>query len=202
MIIFHPDLIRNKHLGQKIDDYHFFSYEVHEALHLSAAEQNILNRCAQLIEEELEGRIDNHSQDVIVDHLQLLLSYSQRYYQRQFNTRSAHNSDLLSRFEQLLKTYYQEGRFAEEGQPPLRYFASELQLSANYLSDLIKKETGYGVKEKIQQFIVDKAKVLLLQTELNINELAYRLGYNYPHYFSRMFKAKTGLSPNQYRKRV
>lgn len=202
MIFFHPDLIRNKQLGQKIDEYHFFSYEVHEALHLSAAEQTILNRCADLIQEELAGRIDDHTQDVIVDHLQLLLTYSQRYYQRQFNTRSAQNSDLLSRFEQLLKTYYQEGRFAEEGQPAVGYFAAELQLSANYLSDLIKKETGYGVKEKVQQFVVEKAKLLLLQSAFSISELAYQLGYNYPHYFSRMFKAKTGLSPKEYRKRA
>ncbi|AFC26672.1 helix-turn-helix domain-containing protein [Saprospira grandis] len=202
MIFFHPDLIRNKQLGQKIDEYHFFSYEVHEALHLSAAEQTILNRCADLIQEELAGRIDDHTQDVIVDHLQLLLTYSQRYYQRQFNTRSAQNSDLLSRFEQLLKTYYQEGRFAEEGQPAVGYFAAELQLSANYLSDLIKKETGYGVKEKVQQFVVEKAKLLLLQSAFSISELAYQLGYNYPHYFSRMFKAKTGLTPKEYRKRA
>ena len=199
MLCFHPDLIRNTSLGQRIDDYGFFSYDVHEALHLSEAEQNTLNECVNLIKAEIKSRIDNHSQRVIVSTLELLLNYSLRYYERQFNTRSAQNSDVISSFEHLLKDYYKQGKFALSGVPPIEYFAQEVHLSPNYFSDLLKKETGQTAKDHINHFVVEKAKTLLLSEDDSISGIAYTLGFNYPHYFSRLFKAKTGLTPNEYR---
>ncbi len=199
MLFFHPDLIRNTEFGKRIDDYGFFSYDVHEALHLSEAEQHILNDCIKLIQSEIAERIDNHSQRVIASTLELLLNYSLRYYERQFNTRSAQNVDTVSKFESLLKAYYKEGKFAEQGAPSIEYFAEAIHLSPNYMSDLLKKEMGVPPKDYINQFIVDKAKTLLLSEPDSISQIAYNLGFNYPHYFSRLFKAKTGLTPNEYR---
>lgn len=199
MIFFHPDLIRNTPLGKRIEDYGFFDYAVHEALHLSDAEQNTLNECVKLIEAEIGERIDNHSQRVIVSTLELLLNYSLRYYERQFNTRAAQNTDVVTQFEKLLKDYYKQGRFSEDGVPSIEFFADTIHLSPNYLSDLLKKETGMSAKDHINHFIVEKAKTLLLSETDSISEVAYQLGFNYPHYFSRLFKSKTGMTPNDYR---
>lgn len=199
MMYFHPDLIRNTPLGQRIDDYHFFSYDVHEALHLSDAEQHTITECTNLIRAEIRERIDNHSHRVIVSTLELLLNYSSRYYERQFNTRTAQNKDIVSRFENLLKEYYQAGQFGLVGIPSIDYFAKKVHLSANYLSDLLKKETGSSTKDHINHFLVEKAKTLLLSDPDSISGIAYKLGFNYPHYFSRLFKTRTGLSPHEYR---
>ncbi|GAA5219772.1 helix-turn-helix domain-containing protein [Membranihabitans marinus] len=198
-IFFHPDLIRNAELGKHIDDYGFFSYDVYEALHLSDIEEKKLKECVKLIQSEIEERIDNHSQRVIVSTLELLLNYSNRFYERQFNTRKAQNVDTVSQFETLLKSYYKEGLFSENGFPSIDYFANAIHLSPNYLSDLLKKETGLTAKDHINLFIIEKAKTLLLNNSDTISTIAYRLGFNYPHYFSRLFKAKTGMTPQDYR---
>jgi len=137
MLYFHPDLIRNTKLGSKIDDYTFFNYEVNEALHLSEKEQSVLNNLVNIIENEIEERIDNHSQQVLVSNIELILSYSFRFYERQFNTRSAQNTDIVSKVETLLKDYYKTHNLIETGQPSIDYLASECHLSANYLSDLL-----------------------------------------------------------------
>ena len=199
MIHFHPDLIRNTPLGKTIDTYKFFSYDVHEALHLSEAEQKTITDCVNLIKSELSERIDDHSQIVISSSLELLLNLSQRYYQRQFNTRSAQNTDVLQQFQSSLKDYYENGLFSERGVPSIEYFSDKVNLSANYLSDLLKKETGYSAKDQINNFIVEKAKTLLLSESDSVSGIAYTLGFNYPHYFSRMFKSKTVMTPQEYR---
>lgn len=199
MLFFHPDLIRNTSLGKTIDNYKFFSYDVHEALHLSDAEQKTITNCVNLIRQEITQRIDNHSQTVISSSLELLLNLSQRYYQRQFNTRSAQNTDVLHQFQFILKAYYDKGLFIKTGVPAVEYFSEKVNLSANYLSDLLKKETGYSAKDQINNFIIDKAKTLLLRESDSISGIAYTLGFNYPHYFSRLFKNKTGMTPQEYR---
>lgn len=200
MLFFHPDLIRNTSLGKVIDEYGFFSYEVHEALHLSDAEQKMVTDCLLMLKGELSERIDNHSQTVLASCLELLLNLSRRYYERQFNTRSAQNSDVVSQFHTLLNQYYKNGRFAESGIPSVDFFSDKLHLSGNYLSDLLKKETGYSVTDHVNNFIIDKAKTLLLSEVEPVSGIAYTLGFNYPHYFSRLFKSKTGLTPQAYRK--
>ena len=199
MIFFHPDLIRNTTLGTTIDDYHYFSYDVHEALHCSDSEQAMLTDCVELIKREIAERIDNHSQRVIVSSLELLLNLSKRYYERQFNTRSAQNTDIVSQFDRLIKAYYDAGKFATDGQPSIEYFAEKVHLSANYFSDLLKKETGNHAKDAIQLFLIDKAKTLLVNGNQSVSEIAFLLGFNYPHYFSRLFKSKTGITPLEYR---
>lgn len=199
MLYFHPDLIRNTALGAKIDGYNFFYYEVHEALHLSESEQNTLNQIVHLIEDEIKARIDNHSQQVLVSNIELLLNYSKRFYERQFNTRSATHADVVSKVESLLKKYYSENLLVEKGQPGIQYLADHCHLSASYLSDLLNKETGRSAKDHINDFIIDKAKHLLLSSTDSISGIAYSLGFNYPHYFGRLFKQKTGKTPQEYR---
>lgn len=199
LLFFHPDLIRTSPLGEDIDNYSFFSYDNHEALHLSDAEKQTLKNTVDMIKEEYNQRIDNHSQRVIVSSLELLLNYCSRFYERQFNTRSNENRNIVSRVEDILKEYYQSGELTELGPPSLQYLADKVNLSQNYLSDLLKKETGRSAKDHINDFLINKAKNLLLSTEDSVSEIAYALGFNYPHYFSRLFKNKTGITPLKYR---
>lgn len=198
-LFFHPDLIRKSHLGQSIENYHFFSYEVHEALHLSKKEEDILNDCVKKIEFELEQNIDGNSQQLLISNIELLLNYSKRFYERQFHTRSDHHKDVVTLVEDEIKMYFDNKLQTDLGLPTTRYLAEKVNLSPNYLGDLLKKETGKNTKEHINDYVVNKAKNILLNTENNVSEIAYDLGFNYPHYFSRLFKQKTGMTPAKYR---
>ncbi len=199
MLYFHPDLIRNTHLAEAIDDYSFFNYDVFEALHLSEEEEQTVNDCIANIKKEYEQRIDNHSQRVIVSNLELLLNYSLRFYERQFNTRTNHSKDVVASFERELKAYYKDRNALEFGVPSIERFAENANLSKHYFSDLIKKETGRAPKDHINEYVVERAKNMLLGTEQSVSEIAYDLGFNYPHYFTRLFKSKTGQTPIEYR---
>jgi YesN/AraC family two-component response regulator len=199
MLYFHPDLIRKTALGEKMDSYNFFNYEVYEALHLSQQEQNTLTQIVELIKSEIKERIDNHSQQVLVSNIELLLNYSVRFYERQFNTRSASNLDTVAKVEILLKDYYKKNALIDKGQPTIQYLADKCNLSSSYLSDLLAKETGRSAKDHINDFLVEKAKNLLLSSTDSISGIAYTLGFNYPHYFGRLFKLKTGKTPQEYR---
>lgn len=199
IMYFHPDLIRNTHLESIIDDYSFFNYDVYEALHLSEDEERVVNDCMRNIKHEYEQRIDNHSQRVIVSSLELLLNYARRYYERQFNTRTNHSTDIAAQFERELKNYYKTRQANELGMPSIQRFAESAHLSQHYFSDLIKKSTGRSPKDHINDFVIEQAKSLLMGTEQSVSEIAYDLGFNYPHYFTRLFKSKTGQTPVEYR---
>ncbi|GAA5032045.1 AraC family transcriptional regulator [Marivirga lumbricoides] len=199
MLFFHPDIIKGSSLDENISNFHFFDYESHEALHLSDQEKNTLNNCIDNIKNEYNERIDNHSQKVIVSSLELLLNYCSRFYERQFNTRAIQNKDIVTKIENFLNTYYEKGQLAEFGSPSIKYIADQVNLSPNYLSDLLRKETGRSAKDHVNDFLVNKAKSILLSTNNSVSEVAYTLGFNYPHYFSRLFKTKTGLTPQEYR---
>ncbi len=199
MLFFHPDLIRNTNLGEQMDEYPFFHYEVIEALHLSEDEERTINSTFSNIRSEYEQRIDNHSQRVLVSNLELLLNYSLRFYERQFNTRRHQNTDVIIQFEKELKNYFRQEKHLESGLPSIRYFSDLAHLSQHYFSDLIKKETGRKPKDHINDLIIEKAKNLLRGTEYTVREVAFELGFNYPHYFTRLFKSKTGHTPGEYR---
>ena len=199
MLLFHPDLIRNTNLGLQINEYSFFNYDVFEALHLSEEEENTIVTCVQNIKNEYSQRIDNHSQRVIVSNLELLLNYSLRFYERQFNTRASKSKDVVSQFEHELAYYFKTEQHLENGLPQIQYFADKAHLSQHYFSDLMKKETGRSPKDHINDFVVEKAKALLLRSNRSVSEIAYDLGFNYPHYFTRLFKSKTGNTPVEYR---
>ncbi len=199
MLYFHPDLIRNTHLGTQIDDYTFFNYEVYEALHLSEDEETKIKELVTNIQSEYEQRIDNHSQRVIVSNIELLLNYCLRFYERQFNTRTSQSRDIVSQFEIALKDYFKTEQHLASGLPSIQYFAEKAHLSQHYFSDLLKKETGRTPKDHINDFVIEKAKNLLLGTQQSVSEIAYDLGFNYPHYFTRLFRSKTGKTPVEYR---
>ena len=199
MLFFHPDLIRNTNLGNQVDEYSFFNYEVTEALHLSEDEEKIMHSTVANIQDEYQQRIDNHSQRVIVSNIELLLNYCLRFYERQFNTRTNQNRDVITQFERELKKYFKSEQHLETGLPSIEHFADLAHLSQHYFSDLIKKETGRKPKDHINDFVIEKAKSLLCGTEQSVSEIAYALGFNYPHYFTRLFKSKTGHTPLEYR---
>ena len=199
VLLFHPDLIRKSELGRHIHEYSFFDYEVFEALHVSESERASLTEIAAKIDHETGLNIDRHSQHIIVSNIELLLGYCTRYYDRQFYTRTNFNQDLVSRFEQLLRNYYTEGKQLSLGIPTVKYCAEEMNMSAHYLSDLLKKETGKNTQEHIHHFVIDQAKTLLLGTTEAVGQIAYGLGFEYPQHFAKLFKAKTGMSPLEYK---
>ncbi len=198
-LIFHPDLIHGTSLGKHINEYSFFSYEVNEALHLSARERDVINECISNISYELQHAIDSHSKTLIVSYIELFLNYSKRFYERQFNTRSHVNIDILSRFEKVLSDYFASEKALDEGLPSVKYCADKLFISPNYLSDLLKKETGKSAQEHIQMKMIDVAKEKIFDTGKSISEIAYELGFKHPQHFTRMFKKQVGMSPNEYR---
>jgi AraC-like DNA-binding protein len=199
-LFFHPDLLRGTSLGSKMHEYTFFSYETAEALHLSDKEKQTLYDCVQKIETELQENIDHHSQNLIVTNIELLLNYCLRYYGRQFITRKNTNSTIVTQVEQLLNTYFRSDKLKEMGLPSVKYLADAVHLSASYLSDLLKKETGRNAQDHIHYFLIEEAKNILLNTDHTVSEVAYSLGFEYPQYFSKLFKQKTGQSPVEYRK--
>ena len=197
-LFFHPDLIRNTSLNAKMKDYSFFSYEIAEALHLSEKEKQLLFECIVKIQSELKENIDDYSQTIIVSTIELLLNYCNRFYGRQFITRKATNRDILEKVEVLLKEYFSNKRDSF-GLPTVKYLADAVNLSPGYLGDLLKKETGLNAQEHIHHYIIEAAKNILLNSSQSISEIAFQLGFEYPQYFSRLFKQKTGTTPLEYR---
>ena len=198
-LVFHADLLRGTSLGKTINDYHFFSYNANEALHLSERERQIVLDCFSKIETELHQNIDKHSKKLIASNIELFLNYCDRFYDRQFITRDNVNKGILEKFEELLNGYFSSDKPQKIGLPSVAYFADELHLSANYFGDLIKKETGKTAKEYIQNKIIDVAKNMTFDANKSVNEIAYELGFKYPQHFTRLFKNATGLTPNEYR---
>jgi len=198
-LAFHPDLIRKSTLSDKIDTYSFFHYDVNEALHLSSEELKTIEELLDKIVKEYSQNLDKHSQNLIISNIELLLDYCTRFYDRQFYMRTNLNTDIVSKFERLLKTYYQSDIVNELGIPNVQYMARELNFSSNYLSDLLKKETGKTAQEHIHLFVIEKAKNSLLNSGSTISEIGYSLGFEYPQHFSNLFKLKTGMSPSEFR---
>lgn len=198
-LVFHADLIHGTSLGKRIQDFSFFGYQSNEALHLSERERKIILDSFSKIQYELEHAIDKHSKKLIVANIELFLDYCTRFYERQFITRDKPHKSILERFENLLNEYYQSDKPQTIGLPSVAYCANELHLSANYFGDLIKKETGTSAQEYIQSKLIDTAKEKIFDLNKSVSEVAYELGFKYPQHFTRLFKQKTGVTPNEYR---
>lgn len=198
-LLFHPDLIYGTSLGQNINRYNFFSYELNEALHISQKERGIIEDLFAKIQYELSQSIDKHSKKLIIYNIELLLGYCERFYDRQFITRDNLNKGILENFEELLNEYFTSDKPQKIGLPSVAYFAKELHLSANYFGDLIKKECGKSAKEYIQNKIIDIAKNKTFDSRKTVKEIAHELGFKYPQHFTRLFKNSTGYTPNEYR---
>lgn len=201
-ILFHPDLLRGTSLGKNIKKYTFFSYEVNEALHLSEEERSIVMDCLKIIRMELEHGVDKHSKTLLVNHIELLLNYCMRFYERQFITRGKTNRDVLTRFENLLDEYFESALAEQDGLPTVKYFADKLCLSSNYFGDMFKKETGKSPQEYIQEKVIELAKERISDTTDTVSQIAYSLGFQYPQHFCRLFKKRVGYTPSEYRAQV
>lgn len=201
-ILFHPDLLRGTSLGKNIKKYTFFSYEVNEALHLSEKERSIVMDCLKIIRMELEHGVDKHSKTLLVNHIELLLNYCMRFYERQFITRGKTNRDVLTRFENLLDEYFESTLAEQDGLPTVKYFADKLCLSSNYFGDMFKKETGKSPQEYIQEKVIELAKERISGTADTVSQIAYSLGFQYPQHFCRLFKKRVGYTPSEYRAQI
>jgi AraC family transcriptional activator of pobA len=199
VLVFHPDLIHGTSLGRHMQDYTFFAYQSNEALHLSERERKTVLDCFSKIGYELEQGIDKHSKRLIVSNIELFLNYCVRFYDRQFITRDNIHMSILERFENLLNDYFQTDKPQTIGLPSVAYCAGELNLSASYFGDLIKKETGKTAQEYIQSKVIDVAKERIFDQSKSVSQIAYQLGFKYPQHFTRLFKQKVGQSPNEYR---
>lgn len=198
LLIFHPDFLLTHSLAHTINNYGFFSYAVNEALHLSAEEEDDLIIILNKIDKECQ-HIDKHTQEIILSQIELLLNYSNRFYERQFITRKNHNHQILARFEQIISDYFDTDMPAQKGLLTVQYVASQMNLSANYLSDLLRIHTGQNTQQHIHEKLIEKAKEKLATTSLSVSEIAFALGFEHSQSFSTLFKKKTKISPVQFR---
>jgi AraC-like DNA-binding protein len=201
-LYFHPELIRNSSLGKKIHEYSFFSYSENEALHLSDEEKQTLFSILKQMENEYNTNIDHYSHDLILSNIELLLNYCKRFYGRQFITRTNRNKDVIVRFEVYMRNYFNSATLKNNGLPTVKNCAEAMNLSPNYFSDLLKSETGKNTQEHIHYYLLEKAKTMLVNSGISINEIAYELGFEYSQSFSKLFKIKVGISPTEYRNEI
>lgn len=200
ILLIHPDLLLGYPLAQKIKHYTFFAYAANEALHLSDKEKTTVVALFRSLEEELHDRIDNFSQDVLLAQLELLLSYTQRFYQRQFITRRTVNRGLLAQVDAVLREYFGGHQGLRQGLPTVQYLAAQVQLTPSYLSDMLRSLTGLSAQQHIHHQLIEQAKERLSLTELSISEIAYELGFEHSQSFSKLFKTKTSVSPLAFRR--
>ena len=199
MLFFHPDLLHGHQLGSNILEFGFFDYEIHEALHLSPKEEDTILQVFENIHHEYHQPIDLYSKSVVLSNLELLLTYCNRFYGRQFVTRHDADQTFLSRFEKAIKIYFRDTHDMDKGIPTVNFFADQLNVSPSYLSDSLKALTGKTTQDHIHYYLLDKAKNILIGSDKSVSEVAYELGFDYPQYFSRLFKEKVGMTPKEYR---
>lgn len=199
LLYIHEDFLVSHNLQKEIKKYGFFDYEVNEALHLSPKEETILWELFNKIKVEYYNNQDEYSRDIMLTHIDSILKYSQRFYKRQFLNRAILSGSITSKFTEILNLYFEEGQLQTKGLPTVKYMATQLALSASYLSDLLKQETGKTTLEHIHIALVLEAKNILMSTDKTVAETAYRLGFENPPYFSRLFKKEVGLTPSEYR---
>lgn len=200
LLLIHPDFFLCYPLAKKIKEYGFFSYTANEALYLSEKEKTIILSIFGILDDELNSRIDDFSQDVIVSQVELLLNYSNRFYKRQFITRKAINNDLLQKFEEILDDYFNNEKSMMQGIPSVQNLSEHLHISPGYLSDMLRSFTGQNAQQHIHNKLIEIAKEKLSSSNLSVSEIAYQLGFEFPQSFSRLFKTKTKLSPLEFRK--
>jgi AraC-like DNA-binding protein len=199
-LLIHPDFLLTYPLAKKIRQYGFFSYSANEALHLSEKEKATIISIFKIIEDELNSRIDDFSQDVIISQIELLLNYANRFYKRQFITRKAVTNNLLQKLEEVLDVYFNNEKSLSQGIPKVQYLSDKLNISPSYLSDMLRSLTGQNAQQHIHHKLIEKAKEKLSTTSLSVSEVAYNLGFEHPQSFSKLFKTKTNLSPLEFRK--
>ncbi|REC46633.1 helix-turn-helix domain-containing protein [Chryseobacterium pennipullorum] len=199
MLLIHPDFLWNTSLAKRIKQYDYFDYSITEALFLSKKEEQIIHGIVKNIQQEYQASIDKFSQSIIISHIETLLNYAERFYERQFITRKISNHTLLDRLEDLLNGYFSNDQAVSYGLPTVQHIAKELHVSPNYLSRMLTLLTGQSTQQFIHDKLIEKAKEKLSTTDLSVSEIAYELGFEHPQSFSKLFKNKTLLSPMQFR---
>lgn len=199
ILLIHPDFLLGHPIARKIKQYSYFSYTSNEALHLSDSEREVILSVYRIMEQELNSRVDEFSQEVVIAQLELLLSYVNRFYKRQFITRKAVNNDILQRTETILDDYLNTQTSIHQGLPTVQYLSDQLKISPGYLSDLLRSLIGQNAQQYIRGKVIEKAKERLTNTDLTVAEIAYELGFEHPQSFSKMFRLRTGLSPLEFR---
>ncbi|KQM34174.1 helix-turn-helix domain-containing protein [Chryseobacterium sp. Leaf201] len=200
LLLIHPDFLWGTSLIKKIKSYEFFSYQINEALFLSDKEEKIIVDLFKNIEREYQNNMDKFTQELIVAQLELFLIYAERFYERQFLTRKKSSHELLLKFEEVLDGYFRSGNLIEKGIPSVKSIAAQMNISANYLSTLLRIHTQQNTQQHIQNKIIDTAKERLSTTSLSVSEIAYELGFEHPQSFSKLFKQKTNQSPGEFRR--
>jgi len=199
LLLIHPDFLLGYPLAKKIKQYGYFSYSMNEALHLSNQEREIILSVYKIMEQEINARVDEFSQEVIVSQIELLLSYVNRFYKRQFITRKGVNNDVLQKTEAILEDYFTTRQTVNQGLPTVQFLSEQLHLSPGYLSDLLRSQIGQTAQQYIHLKLIEKAKERLSTTHLTVSEIAFELGFEHPQSFSKLFKTKTKLSPLAFR---
>lgn len=199
VMLIHPDFFWNTSLAKNIKKYEYFDYSVNEALFLSEKEELILEGIVKNIKQEYNSNIDKFSKKIIVTHIENLLSYSERFYNRQFITREKSNHQILARLETLLIDYFNSDNLISKGLPTVQYVAENINISPSYLGSLLRLLTGQSTQQHIHEKLIEKAKAQLSTTELSVSEIAYGLGFEHIQSFSKLFKRKTNLSPLEFR---
>ena len=199
MISLHPDFFLRHPLQKRIKEYGFFHYEINEALHLSPKEKVIIEGLFNSITQEYQSVIDPYSQDIILSQVETLLTYANRFYSRQFITRKSINNDMLVKLDLILDKCFSDGVIKENGLPSVKSIAGQMNISPNYLSDLLRNMTGQNTQQHIQNKIINKAKQILLTTNLSVTEIAYKLGFEHTQSFNKLFKNKTKTTPLEFK---
>lgn len=199
MLLIHPDFLFGTPLVKTIKSYEYFKYSTHEALFLSEQEEQALSGIITNIKQEYQSVIDKHSQHIIVSQIDTLLAYSNRFYERQFITRKPMNHHVLEKFEEIINEYFRNENFIEDGMLSVTDIASQLDLTPNYLSSVLKHLTGQSTQYYIHHKVIEIAKEKLSVTDLSVSQIAYQLGFDYPQSFSKLFKIKTGVTPSIFR---
>ncbi len=199
LLLIHPDFFLSYPLARKIKEYGYFSYAANEALHLSEQEKEMVLSIFKIIDDELCSRIDDFSQDVIVAQIELVLSYCNRYYRRQFITRKAQSSNLLNQLDDYLNQYFASEKLLQQGIPSVQDIAAAMKVSPNYLSDMLRNLVGFNAQQYIQNKVIEKAKEILTTSNYTVSEIAYQLGFEHSQSFSRLFRNKVNMSPMEFR---
>jgi AraC family transcriptional activator of pobA len=199
-LLIHPDFLWNHPLAKKIRQYGFFSYTTNEALHLSESERDTIVSVFEMIGNELKGRIDDFSQQIIISQIELLLNYAERFYRRQFITRKSVSNELMQKLDDVVADYFDKEVTTNQGLPTVNYIAEQMNLSPSYLSDMLRSLIGLNAQQYLHSKLIDKAKEKLSTTNLSVSEVAFALGFEHSQSFSKLFKTKTNLSPLEFRK--
>jgi len=204
MLVFSPQLLNGTGLGRDFYMFNFFDYDVAEALELYDQERRVAINCFNNINTELQAPDDEFTSHMLRLCIGQMLTYCRRFYERQFDLRKLHASEFVRRVDQLLDSYLAPGNalISRLGPPTVNWCASQFHLSPSYFGDMVRRELGTTAQDYIQQRVIDHAKSLLSDASMSVNEVAYALGFTYPNHFSRLFRAKEGITPSEFRRRI